>query len=124
MIVSEMRGRINFMDLYNAPYNLIHELYYYSFTIKDSREKERKAEEKKRKEEAEKKNKMDDIKKESHKFFDRRLSPAAQAREVAHKKLQDDAKKREEKKNSEIAAEPTPPSIDMEDLVDVLEEGG
>lgn len=123
MIVSEMRGRINFMDLYNAPYNLIHELYYYSFSIKDSRERERKAEEKKRKENEEKKNKMDDIKKESHKFFDRRLSPAAQAREIAHKKSQDDAKKREEN-NSEIAAETTPPRIDMEDLVDVLEEGG
>ena len=66
---------------------------------------------------------MDDIKKESHKFFDRRLSPAAQAREIAHKKSQDDAKKREEN-NSEIAAETTPPRIDMEDLVDVLEEGG
>ena len=117
-----MRGRVNIIDLYNAPYNLIHEFYYYTFCIKDSREKERRETEKKQEEEKKRKDKMENIKKESHKFFDRRLSPAAQAREMRHIKSQDDEKK--QKELNEITAESAAPNIDMEDLVDVLEEGG
>ena len=41
------------MDLFNAPFNLVHELYYYTFTVREAREEDRKKEEqeKKKKEE-------------------------------------------------------------------------
>lgn len=113
------------MDLFDAPLNLVRELYYYTFMIKEQREQERKKEEKEKKEKEEKEKEREKINKRNPSFFERRLSPAAQAREARHMKSQDDELKKSEENKSESTAEIAPPqNIDMEELIDVLEEGG
>ena len=122
-----MRGRINIMDLFDIPMSRLRELFYYSFSIKEQREKERKEQEKKKKEEEAKKAKQEEMNKpvKANYIFEKRLSPAAQARESRHKKSQDDEKRRSEEQKLSTAAElAPPPNVDMEDLIDVLEEGG
>ena len=105
------------MDLYNAPFNLVHELYYCTFMIKEAREAERKEQEKK---EAETKN---NNKPYRPKVFTDRLSPAYMAKEINEKKSQDDAaKKTSEGKNEPIiSSPPNTTGIDVEDFADLLE---
>lgn len=120
-----MRGRVNMMDLFDLPFNIVHELYYYTFLIKEEREKERKAEEKKNKEEEAKKSRLEEMNRRKPALFDRRMSPAAQAREVKHNKSQDDEKQKSEGQNkAESVLPPSSSGVDMEDLMDALEEGG
>ena len=115
-----MRGRVNLLDLFDMPFNRVHELYRYTFSIKDEKEKEREEQEKARKAEEEKQKKREEMTKHSPTFFDRRLSPAAQARE--NKKSQDDEKKKSEDK-SRMNNENPLTGIDFEELTDMLEEG-
>ena len=115
-----MRGRVNLLDLFDMPFNRVHELYRYTFSIKDEKEKEREEQEKARKAEEEKQKKREEMTKHSPTFFDRRLSPAAQARE--NKKSQDDEKKKSEDK-SRINNDNPLTGIDFEELTDMLEEG-
>ena len=115
-----MRGRINLLDLFDMPFNRVHELYRYTFSIKDEKEREREEQEKAKKAEEEKQKKRKEMTKHSPTFFDRRLSPAAQARE--NKKSQDDEKKKSEDK-SRISNENPLTGIDFEELTDMLEEG-
>lgn len=120
-----MRGRINIMDLFDIPMTRLRELFYYSFNIKEQREKERKEQEKKKREEEEKRAKREEANKPGkvNHIFEKRLSPAAQARESRHMKSQDDEKKKSEELSTAAELAP-PPNVDMEDLIDVLEEGG
>lgn len=115
-----MRGRINLLDLFDMPFNRVHELYRYTFSIKDEKEKEREEQEKARKAEEDKEKRRAEMQKHSPTFFDRRLSPAAQARE--NKKSQDDEKKKSEDKSITNNTNPLS-NIDFEELTDMLEEG-
>ena len=117
-----MRGRVNLMDLFNAPFNIVHELYYYTFTLKEAREEDRKkeeAEQKKKKEQEEARQKSS---KKSVHSYDRPLSPAALARASKKMKSQADEDKKSEdnKMNSELSL---PSNIDTNELADLLEEG-
>lgn len=116
-----MRGRVNIIDLMDMPFNRVHELYRYTFLIKEEREKERIAEEKAREEKEIKERERENNRKIKPIQFDKRLSPAAQAKESQQIKSQvDESKKSEENITTEL---PTPPRFDMEDLTDMLEEG-
>ena len=118
-----MRGRINIVDLYYAPFNFVHELYYYTFMVKEAREADRKKEEeekKKREEEAKAKQKPN---KKIPTTFDRPLSPAALAKASKELKSQADEEKKSEGNilsNSELSL---PSNIDTGELADLLEEG-
>lgn len=118
-----MRGRISVMDLYDKPFNIIHEFLYYTFTIKEEREKQRLEEEKAKQAEADKQKRKEKALKRTPYKFDRPLSPAAQARESKHNKSQADEQKREEINSSTTGSIAPPSDIDMEDIVDMLEEG-
>lgn len=116
-----MRGRINIMDLFYAPFNIVHEFYYFTFLIKEQKEKDRKDEEKKKQEEEKAIERVKEMNKPKLTMVSNRLSPAAQAQESRHIKSQsDESSKREQTSKSELA-----PSINMniEDLVEALEEG-
>ena len=118
-----MRGRVNIIDLMDMPFNKLHEFYRYTFMIREEREKERIAEEKSREEKEAKEKERENNRNQKMKpvQFDKRLSPAAQARENKHNKSQADEK---DKSEDNITTElPTPPRFDMEDLTDLLEEG-
>ena len=107
----------------DMPFNRVHELYRYTFLIKEEREKERIAEEKAREEKEAKEKEREKNRNQKMKpvKFDKRLSPAAQARENQVNKSQaDENKKSEENITTEL---PTPPRFDIEDLTDMLEEG-
>ena len=121
MIVSEMRGRVNIIDLMDMPFNRLHEFYRYTFLIKEERENERIAEEKAREEKEKKEKERAENRKIKPIQFNNRLSPAAQAKESREIKSQaDELKKSEENITTELT---TPPRFDMEDLTDLLEEG-
>lgn len=108
------------MDLYDRPFNILHELYYYTFTVAEEREKARKEEQKKREEEQKKK----EPKKLTPRQFDRRLSPAAQAKANKEmKESQDDVNKGSEDKSKSQPELASPPNVDIEDIVDIMEEG-
>ena len=103
------------MDLFNAPFNLVHELYYYTFTVREAREEDRK------KEEEEKARQQS--RKKLPTSFDRPLSPAALAKASKAMKAQADDEKKSEGnifKNSEPSL---PSNIDTGELADLLEEG-
>ena len=97
------------MDLFNAPLSYVRELFYYTFLIKEEKENERKADEKKKKEQEERQKEREKNFKRDHKFFNQRLSPAAQAQ---HIRSQNDEQKREENKRTDIA-ETASPSVDI-----------
>ena len=113
------------MDLYDMPLNYVHELYYYIFQIKDARNEEELKKEEEKKKAKEKQDRLKEINKKSTSRFDKPLSPAAAAKEAKHIKSQND-----EKKNNKgeavygSNAEGSTPSIDLDELSDILEEGG
>lgn len=116
-----MRGRINLTDLYNMPFNIVHELYYYTFNIKEAREEARKEEEEQKKKEEEKAKEREKSRKRPPTQFDRPLSPAALAEASKKMKSQRDEEKQNEENNrsSELSL---PSNIDTGDIVDLLEE--
>ena len=112
------------IDLYDMPFNIVHELYYQAFTIREAREKERKEQEeaKRREEENAKKRRKSSY---QPKVYNNRLSPAAQAQAINEKKFQDDESKRlsEGNNNEPGISSPISAGVDLEDLQEVLEEG-
>ena len=118
-----MRGRINLMDLFDAPFNLVHELYYYTFTVREAREEDRKKEEQEKKKKEEEEKARQQSRKKLPTSFDRPLSPAALAKASKAMKAQADDEKKSEGnifKNSEPSL---PSNIDTGELADLLEEG-
>lgn len=109
------------MDLFNAPFSYVHELYYYTFLIKEEREKERKEKEKEEADKREREKRIESINKRAPMTFDKRFSPAAQAQEARKNKSQADENKSE---NNNAEPAPSIPTGSLEDLVDIIEEGG
>ena len=113
------------MDLYYAPLYIPRELYRVVYEIRMDRYKE----EKKRKEEQEAQEKEErrraEIEKRDKrlrtKILDRRLSPAVQALETKHSSqidVKDDENQNKKASTASLAG------INMEDMIDMLEEGG
>lgn len=113
------------MDLYYAPLYIPREFYRVVYDIR----MERYQEEKKRKKEQEEKEKEERRKIEEEKrnkrlkttILDRRLSPSAQAKETKHSAqvdVKDDENQKEKAETAPLAG------LDMENLIDILEEGG
>lgn len=111
-------------EIYDAPLNYIHELYYYTYQIRDAREQERLAKEKEEQKKQEGRDKIEEMNKRHPTMFDKRLSPAAQARESRHIKSQNDELEKAKDNIGTNTEGPSMDSIDMEDLVDAIEEGG
>lgn len=115
------------MDLYYAPLYIPREFYRVVYDIR----MERYHEEKKRKEEEEARAKEEQRREEEQKrdkrlktkILDKRLSPAAQARETKHNS-QDDVKNKEDQEKAPSLPAPPPTGLNVEDMIDILEEGG
>ena len=122
-IVSEYRGKINVIDLYDKPLNLVHEFFYNTFLIQEAKLAQRKAEEEKARAEKEAEEKRNAKQNSKPIQFSNRLSPAAQAQESQQIKAQSDDKSKSEE-NSYTNSEPILPSnLDLEDIAEALEEG-
>lgn len=114
------------MDLFYSPLYIPREFYYIVFNMRMERYKEEKRkkdeEEKTAKEEQRREEEMKRNKRLNSKVFSKRLSPAAQARELKHNSQVDE---NDGKEATEVKKPISPPSgLNIEDLVDVLEEGG
>lgn len=112
------------MDLFYAPFNVVHEFFYITFMTQELKEKDRKEQEQKQKEEEEAAKRVENMNRPKPALLSNRLSPAAQARESQYIKSQsDEESRRNNRQSNKSELSPSTGNVDMEDLVEALEEG-
>ena len=111
------------------PFGIVHELYYYTYTIREEKEKQAKQDAEKRKKEEEERDRTENGRK---RFLHQRpradsyvptptlMSPAEQAKAINEQRSQHDAKSKAKENDNQTTSLPP---VDMDDIVDLLEDG-